>query len=431
MASEWREVPLGQLCDFVAGCAFPKRAQGSSDGDYPFIKVSDMNLPGNERYITVANNWISETTLQELRAKLHPPGAIVFAKIGVALTYNRRRIIRQPTVIDNNMMSAVPRKEEVDSLFLYYLLSTIDFNLIVSGTALPYLNISDLKQIMVKIPSIDEQRAIAHILGTLDDKIELNRRMNRTLEAMARAIFKSWFVYFDPVRAKAEGRDPGLPKEIADLFPDEFEESEIGEIPKGWRPGTLGVIADNPRQAVKPDEIPPATPYIGLQHMPRRCIALDSWGRADEVGSQKFQFKEGDILFGKLRPYFHKVGIAPTNGVCSTDILVIVPKTNEWHSYVLSLVSSKSFVDYTDVNSSGTKMPRTNWKDMSRYSLALPPVRLVRAFQDHVEVLHKRITLNVRQNRRLTALRDTMLSKLLSGEFELNEDKAFKEISKC
>ena len=85
------------------------------------------------------------------------------------------------------------------------------------------------------VPPLPEQRAIAHILGTLDDKIELNRRMNETLEAMARALFKSWFVDFDPVRAKAEGRDPGLPKPLADLFPDRFEDSELGEIPEGWR----------------------------------------------------------------------------------------------------------------------------------------------------------------------------------------------------
>ena len=87
--------------------------------------------------------------------------------------------------------------------------------------------------------SLDEQRAIAHILGTLDDKIELNRRMNETLEAMARALFKSWFVDFDPVRAKAEGRDTGLPREIADLFPDGFEESELGEVPRGWQVGGI------------------------------------------------------------------------------------------------------------------------------------------------------------------------------------------------
>ena len=92
------------------------------------------------------------------------------------------------------------------------------------------------------MPSLAEQRAIAHILGTLDDKIELNRRMNETLEAMARALFKSWFVDFDPVRAKAEGRDPGLPKPLADLFPDRFEDSELGEIPEGWRDGNFGDV---------------------------------------------------------------------------------------------------------------------------------------------------------------------------------------------
>ena len=153
--------------------------------------------------------------------------------------------------------------------------------------------------------------------------------------------------------------------------------------------------------------------------MPRRCIALDTWGRTDEVGSQKSRFKEGEILFGKLRPYFHKVGIAPVDGVCSTDILVVIPKTEYWHSYVLSLVSSKAFVDYTDSHSAGTKMPRTNWKDMSQYPLALPPVELASAFQNHVAALHQRIAVSVRQNRRLARLRDTLLPKLLSGELEV------------
>ena len=102
------------------------------------------------------------------------------------------------------------------------------------GAVFDSLKCADVPNFALRIPPLAEQRAIAHILGTLDDKIELNRRMNETLEAMARALFKSWFVDFDPVRAKAEGRDPGLPKPLADLFPDSFEDSELGEIPKGW-----------------------------------------------------------------------------------------------------------------------------------------------------------------------------------------------------
>ena len=103
----------------------------------------------------------------------------------------------------------------------------------------------DMPKFPIRVPvSVDEQRAIAHILGTLDDKIELNRRMNETLEAMARALFKSWFVDFEPVRAKVEGRDPGLPKSIADLFPDSFEDSELGEIPEGWAVKSVYDVAD-------------------------------------------------------------------------------------------------------------------------------------------------------------------------------------------
>ncbi|MDP1607229.1 MAG: restriction endonuclease subunit S [Rhodocyclaceae bacterium] len=118
--------------------------------------------------------------------------------------------------------------------FAYYLLKKFDFSGYNSGSAQPSLNRNYIHPVPVDVPPLPEQRAIAHILGTLDDKIELNRRMNETLEAMARALFKSWFVDFDPVRAKRDGRDPGLPKPLADLFPDSFEDSELGEIPKGW-----------------------------------------------------------------------------------------------------------------------------------------------------------------------------------------------------
>jgi len=251
--------------------------------------------------------------------------------------------------------------------------------------------------------------------------------MNRTLERMAQVLFKSWFIDFDPVRAKAAGQDIGLPQDIADLFSDRLVESELGKIPEGWKVGKLADVADNPRRTVQPSEVPSATPYIGLQHMPRLCIALDAWGRADEVGSSKSRFREGEVLFGKLRPYFHKVGIAPLDGVCSTDILVVVPKSAEWRGYVISLVSSKPFVDYTDLHSFGTKMPRTNWKDMSRYPLSLPPESLAKAFQENIAALYLRICIAIRQNRRLAALRDTLLPKLLSGEIELPAAKGVAE----
>ena len=393
MAGEWNETTLESLLSFTNGRTSPDRADGR-----PFPVYGSNGVIGRS-FETNAN----ENSIIIGRVGTYC-GSVYLSKSRCWVTDNA---IRAEAINGNE-----PR-------YLYYLLNSLNLNHWRGGSGQPLLNQTILNSIKVvsALPCI--QRRIAHILGALDDKIELNRRMNRTLEKMAAAIFKSWFIDFDPVRAKADSRDSGLPQQIADLFPDSFEDSELGPIPAGWAVGALGDIANSPRRGIKPAEVPPSTPYIGLQDMPRRCIALDTWGRADEVGSQKSQFNTGEILFGKLRPYFHKVGIAPVDGVCSTDILVVVPKDDHWHSYVLALVSSKEFVDYTDSHSAGTKMPRTNWKDMSRYPLAIPPTDLAQAFQEHVAGFHRRISVSVRQNRRLARLRDTLLPKLLNGEIEL------------
>lgn len=291
------------------------------------------------------------------------------------------------------------------------------------GATMPNLNSTVVLSLPIRLPDIDEQRAIAHILGTLDDKIELNRRMNETLEDMARAIFKSWFVDFDPVRAKASGEPPesicrrlGLTSDLLALFPDRLVDSELGEIPEGWESGILGDVAEHPRRGIQPGEIAPNTPYIGLEHMPRRCIALSEWGDADGVESNKFEFKWGEILFGKLRPYFHKVGVAPVDGVCSTDIVVITPKTKEWFGFVLGHVSSDAFVEHTNAGSTGTKMPRTNWTDMSRYAIAVPAEPLAEAFTSLIQPFIDLMNVAIHQARTLTDIRNALLPKLISGE---------------
>ena len=129
----------------------------------------------------------------------------------------------------------------------------------------------------------------------------------------------------------------------------------------------------NPRRTVRPHEIISGTPYIALEHMPRRSIALSEWDKSADVTSGKFAFCKGEVLFGKLRPYFHKVGVAPLDGVCSTDILVITPKAPKWFGFVLGHVSSDELVNFTDLASTGTKMPRTNWTDIASFALVVPP----------------------------------------------------------
>jgi type I restriction enzyme S subunit len=236
---------------------------------------------------------------------------------------------------------------------------------------------------------------------------------------MARALFKSWFVDFDPVRAKMEGRDTGLPDHIADLFPDRLVTSEMGEIPEGWTVGFLGHVAGLRRGGIDPGDVASDLPYIGLEHMPRRSIALGDWGDAGSVSSRKSTFNAGDILFGKLRPYFHKVGIAPVAGLCSTDIVVLRARIPRWHPFVLACVSSSRFVAYTSQTSTGTKMPRTSWKTMSTYELCRPTDALAAEFRSLVSPMLERLVANVHESRTLAALRDTLLPKLISGEIRV------------
>ena len=348
--------------------------------------------------------------------KCAQPGDILFCVRGS--TTGRMNWADQEYAIGRGVAAIRHRQEPALQPFVRGVIEFELSELLAQATGSTFPNVSAYQLAEIPYPKLDkaEQRAIAHILGTLDDKIELNRRMNETLEAMTRALFKSWFVDFDPVRAKMEGRDPGLPQHLADLFPAHLVNSELGLIPEGWEVKTLGSVADNPRRGVRAQEIDPGTPYIALEHMPKQCIALSEWSTADDVSSGKFEFTRGDILFGKLRPYFHKVGIAPLQGVCSTDIVVISPVSHDWFGFVLGHVSSSDFVDYTSAGSTGTKMPRTKWSDMAHYEVVLPSQALAKAFTMRIQPCIKRIVSAIHESRTLTALRDTLLPKLVSGK---------------
>ena len=299
-----------------------------------------------------------------------------------------------------------------------------------TGTTVIGIRQSELRQVHVPVPPIDEQERIANILGSLDDKSELNRRMNETLESIVRRLFRSWFVDFVPVHAKAAVRRkhptwpndrvsrealPTLDPKVAELFSDSFEESTLEQIPIGWTSGTIGDVAENPRRSIKRDEIDSATPYIALEHMPRRSITLPEWANADGVESGKSKFRRGEILFGKLRPYFHKVGIAPVDGVCSTDVLVIVPKNENWFGFALGHISSDDLIAHTNAASTGTKMPRTNWGDIARYSIVIPPDALAAEYSRQLQPLLARLTLNAKESRELAMARNRLLPELLSG----------------
>ena len=291
--------------------------------------------------------------------------------------------------------------EELDLRWAYYELRTKDINSMDSGSAIPSTSRPDFYNLPVCVPPLATQRRIAAILGALDDKIELNRQTNQTLEQIAQAIFKSWFIDFDGC--------------------DDLVNSELGMIPKGWRVGTLGDVMVEKRITVQPQDLSPDTPYIGLANMPQGSITLTEWGLAEEATSAKISFAKGDILFGKLRPYFKKVGIAPMDGICSSDMLVIRASDLQWYGFGLCLLTYDPFIQYTSAVSTGTRMPRVSWKAMSAYKVAIPPDKLAGEFSEVVNAFALKMLLNIEESRSLAELRDTILPKLISGELDVSQ----------
>jgi type I restriction enzyme S subunit len=429
MNSPWQHLNVGNVAapvkNALVGGPFGSNlvsADYVADG-IPVIRGENL---GDGRWVTGEFVYVSPAKAQSLKANLARPGDIVFTQRGtlgqVAIVPHGRF---ETYLISQSQMKLTPDKTRADALFLFYVFTSPEQQDYVRRhaiqTGVPHTNLGILRNTPIPLPSLSEQQAIAGVLGTLDDEIELSRRMNETLEAMARAIFKSWFVDFDPVRAKAEGRRPsGMHTTTAALFPSAFEDSPLGKIPKGWKTGVFGDVAENPKRGLQPRNIAPGTPYIALDHMPRRSIALSEWGMAEEAISNKFQFLRGEFLFGKLRPYFHKVGVAPVDGVCSTDILVVRPREENWYGLVLGHLSSDEFVAYTDAGSTGTKMPRTSWPEMARYEICVPDSAVAEAFNRLVAPTIEKIRLNILESKTLDALRNALLPKLISGEIRLS-----------
>jgi type I restriction enzyme, S subunit len=332
-----------------------------------------------------------------------------------------------PARVNQHVAIIRPKSKELDAAFLrYYLISPYmqEYMLVLAsaGGTRKALTKGMVENFDIPALSYDNQHAIAEVLGSLDDKIELNRRMNETLESLARAIFKSWFVDFDPVSAKAEGHQPAsMDAETAAFFSGGFEESPLGKIPRGWETGSIEDVAQNIRRSIKPENIPSETPYIGLEHMPRKSIALSNWGFAENVTSNKFQFKGGEILFGKLRPYFHKVGVAILDGICSTDILVVAPKKAYNFGLLLGHLSSVEFINYVNAGASGTKMPRTNWKVMAQFEIAIPPKELSIKYSYLISPMIAKIQTNIEESHALASLRDALLPRLIRGDMRVKD----------
>ena len=418
----WKRKPLYSMAKWVNGLAF-RKIQFSPMGK-PVIKIAEIKggISGQTKF-----------TQQSFNESVYiRPGDLLFSWSGQPETSIDAFWWRGPEGWLNQHIFRVTPDDSIDTTFFYYLLRYLKPNFVgiarnKQTTGLGHVTRRDLEHIEAALPPIPEQRAIAHILGTLDDKIELNRRMNETLEEMARALFKSWFVDFDPVRAKMEGRDPGLPKHLADLFPDRLVDSELGLIPEGWEVGCFGDVVDQ----IRDNENPLASPDTVFRHFSIPAFDKNQWPlteRGEDIKSQKSRVPPGVILLSKLNPETERVWFVDVASdertICSTEFLVLLARQPFQRSYVYCLARSQFFRQQIESLVTGTS--KSHQRAPAGAVLALetiiPSTPVIRAFDQQASVLLERTVGYRRETITLAAQRDALLPKLISGELRVRGD---------
>ncbi len=446
-----QELKLGDLCTLRAGCAFKTHLQGNKTGQYPFIKVSDMNLPLNEVCIRDANNWIDEGVRAEIKAKPLPPGTTVFAKIGEALRHNRVRHLVMDTIVDNNMMGAIPNRDVVDPKFLYYLLSNFDIAATATGTALPYLTVSTLAETAFLVPSLSIQRRIAGILSAYDELIENSQRRIRILETMARALYREWFVHFrfpghdhpagQPDRTAAgrpagtsasDGASPSVPR----------VPSPLGEIPEGWEVKKLESLMTShigggwgkevpdddhtePAWVIRGTDIPGArgSQVAGIPHRFHTPSNLRS--RRLAAGDIVFEVSGGS----KGQPVGRTLFFTPQlmsafdgDVICASFCKRICPDTSIYGAELLYLSFLEGYesgeIEQFQVQSTG--ISNFKWTEyITKTARVVPPESLRSRFREQVAPIFAEIATLGLQTQTLRRTRDLLLPRLLSGQIDV------------
>lgn len=333
----------------------------------------------------------------------------------------------QTYIYSHHLLKAFQIKEGFLPEYLYNLYRCEKYRLKAayadSGTTVRALPAEVLEEQLVPLPDLSTQLAINEIISLIDQQIANNKALSKSLETLAQAMFKSWFIDFEPVQAKKKGEIPfGMDAETAKLFPDSFVKSDLGDIPKGWTIGSITDFAKQIRTNVKVNEMTSDVAYFGLEHLPRKSLFVFDWESAEQVSSNKSKIQAGNLLFGKLRPYFHKIVIAPVDGVCSTDIIVIEPLKEEFRSFMYLALNQDSFVALISNASSGTRMPRTSWTDMSDFQFIIPEAKILIAFESSVSKL---LTLGldcVASTKTLVRLRNSLIPSLILGEVNIPQE---------
>jgi len=404
----WRLRTLGELTENFDSLRVPVKGSDRRSGPYPYYGASGV-VDHVDRYIFDGEYLLIAEDGENLRTRITP---VAFLAKGRFWVNNHAHIVRGNT--------------ESDTRFLAYALAQSDISGYLTGSTMPKLTQGNLNRLRILAPPLDDQRAIAQILGTLDDKIELNRKMNETLEAMARAIFQSWFVDFDPVHAKARGQQPaGMSADIAALFPSEFEDSELGPIPRGWIASSLldeiELIGGGTPKTNVPDYWDGDIPWFSVVDAPAET---DIW----VVDTEK-HISESGVRNSSTRLLPNCTTIVSARGTVGKCALVGRPMAMNQSCYGVAPSDDRGgFYTYFRIRHQVNELQRRGhgsvFNTITRPTfhsirIAVPASVLTRQFDMAVGGMLQRVLANVGQTRVLAALRDTLLPRLISGQLRI------------
>ena len=399
-AGEWCATTIGEVVTLQRGFDLPKTER--KPGNYPVIASTGATGTHNE-------------------AVVRGPGVV----IGRSGSLGGGQFIKHDFWPLNTTLWVKDFKGN-DRRFCYFLLKSLDLAQFNVGSGVPTLNRNHVHPLPVRLPPPTEQRAIAHILGTLDDKIELNRRMNETLEAMARALFKSWFVDFDPVRAKMAGRDTGLPQHLADLFPDRLVASELGLIPEGWEISPVGEEVDVVGGAT-PSTKESAYWNDGHHHWatPKDLsnllvpVLLDTDRKITDAGVKKITsglLPVGTVLLSSRAPIGY-LAIAAVPTAINQGFIAMICEKRLPNLYVLFWCYET--LDHIKGIAGGSTFAEINKKAFRPIPILVSPAEALAAYEGSAHLLYDRIVANMKESVLLISLRNTLLPKLVSGELRV------------
>ena len=425
MGIEWEETTLADISSDVS-YGYTESASDEKVGPR-FLRITDIQN-GVVNWDNVPYCPISADNYHKYR--LHE-GDIVIARTGNSTGENFLYQGIEDAVFASYLIRFRIDRKKADPRFIWYNLRSRNWwNFIdnsKTGSAQAGANAKILGRFPLSLPQLEEQRAIAHILGTLDDKIELNRRMNETLEAMTQALFKSWFVDFDPVRAKAEGRNPGLPKEIADLFPNSFEDSELGDIPKAWRIGSILEQAELLSGGTPKTE---RESYWGGGILWSSAKDVSQCGQAFLITTDRTITEKGlNESATQMIPAFSTVVVARG---ATTGRMVLFGRAMTMNQTCYALVSKAEtpFVLHCQLRhqmkdlvhaAHGSVFDTITTSTFNNARFVLPPGHVLVEFEKQVSPFYRRVLEASNQSRTLVALRNTLLPKLLSGEVRVGD----------